>query len=1380
MVLLPVPLVTDFAEQKVRPAVVMQNDVGNRYSANVIIVPISSRVPEQDYPVPTSPYPYPHEEPDVTYRPRSRRTIPVANRLWALVMALSVTSCARLPHATPSEVPTGATLPAPVADAVVQLGGASNAVALGLARAYLGVGPRIVAFDITSSERMVAVGQSGVLPGVVHGLAVDPVSGLVWAALGPGGVAAVRTTDDNLTLVHHTDTPTAAYDVAVANGSIVAAVEPAALVTLSTDGALLGRYDAGRQDDPFSLFDEPKLGLDARGNLAFLAAGHSGLLIVDVADPRSPQLVGRLTMQQDVQDVALDGDLAYVSGYPLQIVDIADPARPRVVWPQQIRDDASMLSADGLAVGNGWAISNQQLIDVRQPEQPQALPLPGGVDKASSGARPAMRGTIAYLPAGRYSGGMRIVDVADPAAPRELWRAEMPGAAMSVEAEAGHLSLETTGDIVDVDVSEATAPRVVSVHSPDFQERLAYRRVVIDTATQRYVGDDGVLHVYDLAGGAPTASTMAVYSTTIQSNPNEMRLQGSHLYLSDSGWDYDIERGGPKYFEVVDIAQPDRPAAIGRIAFDRPLAALVVAGDTAWVAVRGDDRFTMSRDPKASEIVAIDITDPANPRERARVTAAGQVADLLLQGRTLHAATDHGWQRFDVGDGSRLAEAGSLALPGTLRGLAFADGMLWLGAWDAGVIGIPVGDGAPELSGNAPLLPVLVEAAAAAARPSATATAAPVERTAGAAAIPLIGHVGGKLSVMALDGATLFVGQDENVFAIDVSDPGHARFGGRSPILAGHVTDLAVRSGLVFAALGPAGLQVVDAQDPLRLAPVAGVSVAGPIDLLALGDDTLYTADATSGTVRIFNLADGRHPVPVGTFAAGGPILGLAVGDGTLLLARGRAGLQVVDVRQPGSAHQLGSLGDGLVATGVAFVDRFAYVVDGRRIVHSVDLSDPAHPRSVGELDGAPGIARIRPFDGRLALLNPESQDRVRIVDVSDPHRLRDVAHAESDWGRHDMAVRGEMTYLMDAENDGLYVVPWASGPDTQAARGESPNTDVTPDSVLAVLNSHVFRSEQGDDFTLVDSGEYGHIIAHGVPEVPRQAGVLSLNYRHRAVSGRYLLLGDRSQVGGLELYDMAAANGPVLVATASEESTLGHPDWFPPPATRETPSDGAGSSFHLLRTRYAAPKAGWDQLEREIVSVVPVTKGADGVPAAVFDIGYGKYSSDPSMAAHDAGRGLLVTGGPTLRVFDTRTAPAREIGRLELSGDGQVALAGAYAYRVGASAGIEVIDLHEPAAPRLVATIVPLGRPQIGTDGRGIAAAGGYLFLAEDTTDDRDDDAVVRVYDLADPVAPKAVDAFNTGAILGGVKSLGAVRDAVTVVGYGGLYVFRNSRARP
>ena len=51
VVLLPLPFVTDVRRQKVRPAVVVQNDTGNRHSANVIVVPVSSRLPEHDYPI---------------------------------------------------------------------------------------------------------------------------------------------------------------------------------------------------------------------------------------------------------------------------------------------------------------------------------------------------------------------------------------------------------------------------------------------------------------------------------------------------------------------------------------------------------------------------------------------------------------------------------------------------------------------------------------------------------------------------------------------------------------------------------------------------------------------------------------------------------------------------------------------------------------------------------------------------------------------------------------------------------------------------------------------------------------------------------------------------------------------------------------------------------------------------------------------------------------------------------------------------------------------------------------------------------------------------------------------------------------------------------
>jgi mRNA interferase MazF len=50
VVLVPFPFITDFSQSKPRPALVIQNDVGNRFSPNLIVAAISSRVPDRVYP----------------------------------------------------------------------------------------------------------------------------------------------------------------------------------------------------------------------------------------------------------------------------------------------------------------------------------------------------------------------------------------------------------------------------------------------------------------------------------------------------------------------------------------------------------------------------------------------------------------------------------------------------------------------------------------------------------------------------------------------------------------------------------------------------------------------------------------------------------------------------------------------------------------------------------------------------------------------------------------------------------------------------------------------------------------------------------------------------------------------------------------------------------------------------------------------------------------------------------------------------------------------------------------------------------------------------------------------------------------------------------
>lgn len=51
VVLVPFPYVTDFKKAKTRPALVVQNDTGNRFGSTVIVALISFSVPEKRYPM---------------------------------------------------------------------------------------------------------------------------------------------------------------------------------------------------------------------------------------------------------------------------------------------------------------------------------------------------------------------------------------------------------------------------------------------------------------------------------------------------------------------------------------------------------------------------------------------------------------------------------------------------------------------------------------------------------------------------------------------------------------------------------------------------------------------------------------------------------------------------------------------------------------------------------------------------------------------------------------------------------------------------------------------------------------------------------------------------------------------------------------------------------------------------------------------------------------------------------------------------------------------------------------------------------------------------------------------------------------------------------
>jgi hypothetical protein len=77
----------------------------------------------------------------------------------------------------------------------------------------------------------------------------------------------------------------------------------------------------------------PSWGVTLSGTHAYVAAGEAGLLVVDVADPKAPQLVGTCDLPGRARAVAVSGELAYVpcDVAGLQVVSVADATDPRLI-----------------------------------------------------------------------------------------------------------------------------------------------------------------------------------------------------------------------------------------------------------------------------------------------------------------------------------------------------------------------------------------------------------------------------------------------------------------------------------------------------------------------------------------------------------------------------------------------------------------------------------------------------------------------------------------------------------------------------------------------------------------------------------------------------------------------------------------------------------------------------------------------------------------------------------------------------------------------------------------------------------------------------------------------------------------------------------------
>jgi hypothetical protein len=196
-------------------------------------------------------------------------------------------------------------------------------------------------------------------------------------------------------------------------------------------------------------------GVEAHGNIVYVASTDDGLVITDWIDPVNPVIVGALDMGQ-ARAVRVHGDIAYVSAFTqgLHSIDISDPANPLLLDSETFDGMASaQLDIGASVVATADEGGGMNLWDVSDPSDILHLSNYPTAGKAND---VAINGDIVYLV--EKNAGVHIVDISDPTMPALLGMFDS-GFAMGLELDPGKLYVASGTDGVNLyDLMDPLAP----------------------------------------------------------------------------------------------------------------------------------------------------------------------------------------------------------------------------------------------------------------------------------------------------------------------------------------------------------------------------------------------------------------------------------------------------------------------------------------------------------------------------------------------------------------------------------------------------------------------------------------------------------------------------------------------------------------------------------------------------------------------------------------------------------------------------------------------------------------------------------------------------------------------------------------------------------
>lgn len=569
-------------------------------------------------------------------------------------------------------------------------------------------GPGPVATDIVTPWNLPFPNQADGMALLGHwpngqSYAVHPLGDLLFAGCGASLVVLDATDPTNLVPIGRLELPGTVLRVLAVDEPEGASPSRIAYVSTIPFGIVVADVSDPTAMRALSFVPTGNRAVEFRreGPLLYCALSSEGLVILDVSDPTEVREVGRWTAGTSLFDFVLAGDLAYlafgVSG--LVTLDVSDPAAP--VALHQVASPFPPDACRGVSLVGGHLVTcdfaHVLTWDLTDPAAPA---LAGWLELDQGLTEMECEGSRAFI----GGSGLYEVDVADPLAPRLVWRADDNIAARSLQPRGGRLSLVRyggPGGALEVELLDVSQPGVV-LGLGWFDDGGLLEDVLRFGDRLLSVGHfDGVrvLDARDLAAIVPVAQVQSRIAYDGQlvgdvlwvghlqglagidlADPEQPRVAGAltHWRMENLAARGDTllavgPVAGVPNLRIVDVARPEAPVLIGELA---------LPGLAMDVALRGAHAFVagLPFPPNGEGLLhVVDWSTPSAPvlLRSLRLSSSGRgvaMADSLLY----LACADGAVRIFDVAEPAEPAPQGQFATELDIRGIEVAAGRLYL------------------------------------------------------------------------------------------------------------------------------------------------------------------------------------------------------------------------------------------------------------------------------------------------------------------------------------------------------------------------------------------------------------------------------------------------------------------------------------------------------------------------------------------------------------------------------------------------------------------------------------------------------------------------------------------------------------------------------